>query len=173
MAWNCTIKMTREAGISLLVEDEEQQRSTQLDLLGERVVITVKDQRGTSVVTQEPTLVKVTCQEVQVEAKTITLSAEQSLDLRSQRSATLHADSDLAATAANVKVSADSGLSLAGAQIGAEAQATLKLASAGQAKLGGLEVAVQSDGLLNVSAQGIATLKGAMVNVSGNLINLG
>lgn len=173
MAWNCSIEMSRESGIQLVVTDKDQQRYTKLELLGDQLKLTVHDSTGESTITQEPKRIRIVCPEVAVEADKITLTAKQELRAVSHDTMVIKSQRRLAVAAAESQISADASLKLAAPQLEVNASAALSLSADVQAKLQAAQVTVSSEGMLDVAANGIATLKGALVNVSGNLINLG
>jgi len=173
VTWNCTIEMSREAGIQLVVTDKDQQSYTKLELLGNQLKLTVHDSTGESTITQEPKRISIVCPEVAVEADKITLTAKQELRAESQNTMVIQSQNRLSVAAAETQISADASLKLSAPQVVAKASAGLTLSADVQAKLHATQVTVSSDGMLDLAANGIATLKGALVNISGNLINLG
>lgn len=133
MAFVCTLTLDKQGGVTLSVTDPASGAAQTIALDGSSVKITVSDGSQTSTFTQNATKLSIQCNEVTIDATTVTVSAKQTLKLESTQAA-----------------------SLVGNQ-------KLELAGRVQAELSGASVGVKADGMLSAQAGGVAKLSGASV----------
>lgn len=195
MALTCRIELNKQHGITLTVEDAQQQRTQTVVLDGASIVLTCKDQEGTSTITQKSDAVTVKCKSFTVDAETITLTSQKDSTIDCGQKLSVKTKSDLALDSqAGIDAKAAKDVTLSGENVSGKGKIKASLAAATVACTGdqkvelaaptvsagadlkldlkGTIVKVAADGTLEVGGQ-MSKLTGQMINVSGPLINLG
>lgn len=131
----CTLELDKRGGMKLSVVDSASSAAQTIVLDGQNVKISVTDGAQTSTLTQSAGKISIQCDEVAVDATTITLTAKQTLMLESLQAA-----------------------SVVGNQ-------KLDLAGRLQVALSGASVGVKADGVLSAEAGGLAKLSAASVTL--------
>jgi hypothetical protein len=195
MALTCRIELSKTKGVTVFVEDAQNNTTQTVVLDGTSIVLTSKDQQNTSTIKQTADAIEVKCKSFTVDAETVTvksskdsewqsqqklsLSSQQDMALASQAKLTADAQSDMALSGATVAAKGQQKASLAATQVAIEGQSQVdvmatKVAIAADLSLDvkGTVVKVASDGTLEMNGQ-VSTLKGQITNVQGTMIKLG
>lgn len=185
----CTVEMSKDAGITVKVENADASITQTITMDGTTLTLKVAGSDHTSSFTQKADSIAIKCKDFSIEAEeTITCTSgkatrhhsDDALTLESTRDMTLtssaklvqSADSDVTVSGANVKVTAQSAASVKGltAELTGDQSLTLK---GTQANLSGAQVAIKADAQLGAESSGVATLGGSMTTIKGTLINAG
>ena len=179
----CTVVMDKDGGVTVTVDNADDQITQTIAMDGTSITITVKGSDATSTITQTAAKVAIACKEFEVTAsETITMTStkastyksDDTLDVKSAKDMTLKSDADVAASGKNIKVTGDTKVSLSGGgqstvelSSSAAKVASLQVEAAGQTKVSvkGTMVEIKADATLNAESSGIATLKGSLVNL--------
>lgn len=195
----CTVEMDKEKGVTVMVENADDQITQTVVMDGTSITITVKGSEETSTYVQKQDSVTITCKDFTVDATgTLTLKSQKESSWTSQDILKLESTKDMTFTSnakltqsatqdaklssnANVNVEATSKLDLKGMQTSLAASGgenkiegvTLKMSGQSQAELSSAMTKVAADGKLDLESSGMANLKGSMTTVGGSLVKLG
>jgi hypothetical protein len=183
----CTVELDKAdgRGITVKIENTEANITQTITMDGTRITLNVQGASATSTITQDAEKISVRCKQFEVTAEeTITLQSIRASIYKSADTLTVHSDAALTlSTNASADLKAAQKLAAEGgteASLTGASASSLVLDGAGAALKGAPrinasapEVQVQADAALELGANGPATLKGAIVNVQGNLVNLG
>ncbi len=195
----CTVELDKERGVTVKVENADDQITQTVVMDGTSITITVKGSEETSTIVQKQDSVTVTCKDFTVDASgTLTLKSQKASSWTSQDTLALESTKDMTFTSsakltqsasqdaslsskANVSVEASSKLDMKGMQTSLAASAgdnklegvNLKMSGQAQAELAAPMVKVSAQGQLGLESSGMAELKGAMTSVGGQLVKLG
>jgi len=195
MSLECKIELNKKDGIKVTVIDADNNKEQTIVLDGSKLILTVKDQSNTSIITQEPDTVSIKCKTFKVDADAIETKSANSTKLSSDGSMDLAAQGAMSLKGSqNVAVEATNGLTLKGLTVAAEAQTSADLKGATVSVKGetstsvegatvsvkgqtttnvqGLMVSVKSDAIMSVEGM-VTTVKGQILNGNGTLVNLG
>jgi hypothetical protein len=194
----CTIELDKEKGVTVMVENADDQITQTVAMDGESITITVQGSSETSTIVQKQDSVTITCKDFTVDATgTLTLKSQKASSWASQDTLTVESTKDMTFTSsakltqsasqdaklsssANVAVEATSKLDMKGMQTSLVASGgdnkvegvNLKMAGQAQAELAAPMVKVAAQGKLGLESSGMAELKGAMTTV-GSMVKLG
>ncbi|MFP2895531.1 hypothetical protein [Corallococcus sp. 4LFB] len=195
----CKIELDKEKGITVQVDNADDQITQTLVMDGTSITITVKGQQETSTIVQKQDSIVVTVKDLTFDTDTITMkskgvskwTSQDTFTVESTKDMTLKTSAKLTQTAtgdaklsssANVNIEATSKLAMKGnmgaemVTSGGEAKVdgvTLKLAGKSQAELSGAMTKVSGTGKLDLESSGMANLKGSITSVGGSLVKLG
>lgn len=216
MALVCSIELNKERGATITVTDDQGKVTQTVHLDGTTLTLQVKTESAqsiirqrdasivsqvkkgahTSKVTQTETLVKVECQDFQVDADTIQMSSKKDTTVSARGDASMSAQGDLTLkTAAKGQLQAGQSLQVkAGTQLacsgGQKASLTApqtqvvgrmkaQVDGGSQLQLKALKVSAKGEAQLEVAApittvgQALTSVKGQLVKVEGALVKLG
>lgn len=195
----CTVELDKEKGVTVKVENADDQITQTVVMDGTSITITVKGSEETSTYVQKQDSVVITCKDFTVDATgTLTLkSAKESkwtsddvlsvestkdMSLTSKAKFTLESTKDTSVKS-NAKVAMEAaqdfdikGMKTSFVASGGENKIeglTLKMAGKTQAELASAMIKVKADGQLGLESSGMAELKGSMTMVGGQLVKLG
>jgi hypothetical protein len=194
----CTVELDKEKGVTVKVENADDQITQTVVMDGTSITITVKGSEETSTYVQKQDSVTITCKDFTVDATgTLTLKSQKESSWTSQDILKLESTKDMTFTSnakltqsatsdaklssnANVTVEATSKLDLKGMQTSLAASGgetkvegvTLKMSGQTQAELSSAMTKVAAQGKLGLESSGLAELKGSMTTVGG-LVKLG
>ena len=185
----CTVELSKETGISIKVENADTGIIQTLTMDGTTLTLKVAGEENTSTITQKADSIAIQCKDFSIEADntitctsqkatkhasddTLTIQSTKDMTLSSSAKLVQSADSDLTLAGANVKATAQSAASVKGmtAEVSGDTSVTLKGA---QAKLSGSQVTISADAQLGAESSGVATLGGNLTTIKGTLINAG
>jgi hypothetical protein len=195
----CTVELDKEKGVTVKVENADDQITQTLVMDGTSITITVKGSSETSTIVQKQDSIAITCKDFSVDATgTLSLKSQKASSWASQDVLTLESTKDMTFTSsakltqsatsdaklssnANVAVEATSKLDMKGMQTSLVASAgdnklegvNLKMAGKAQAELAAPMIKVAAQGKLGLESSGLADLKGSMTSVAGSLVKLG
>jgi hypothetical protein len=195
----CTVELDKEKGVTVKVENADDQITQTVVMDGTSITITVKGSSETSTIVQKDDSIVMTCKDFTVDATgTLTLKSAKASSWASQDTLTVESTKDMTFTSsakltqsatqdaklssnAKVAVEAATNLDLKGMQTtliasGGENKIeglTLKMAGKTQAELAAAMIKVAAQGQLGLESSGMAELKGAMTTVAGSLVKLG
>ena len=195
----CTVELDKEKGVTVKVENADDQITQTVVMDGTSITITVKGSSETSTYVQKQDSVTITCKDFTVDATgTLTLQSQKASSWTSQDTLSLESTKDMSFTSkakltqsatqdvklssnANVAVEATSNLDMKGMQTSLTASAgdnkvegvNLKMAGKAQAELSAPMTKVAAQGKLGLESAGLAELKGSMTTVGGSLVKLG
>lgn len=197
MSLVCTIELDKKKGITVQIDNADDQITQTVTMDGTTLTLTVKDASNTSTYVQKADSVVVTCKDFTLDAETVTVKSKKASAWTSQDTLALNSTKDMtfdskakltadAVSDASLSSKADlalkatnalssEGLSASMKATGGQAAVsglTLKLAGTTEAKVDSAMVKVAATGQLDLEAVGMANLKGAMTNVGG-LVKLG
>jgi hypothetical protein len=195
----CTVELDKEKGVTVKVENADDQITQTVVMDGTSITITVKGSSETSTIVQKQDSIVMTCKDFTVDATgTLTLKSAKASSWTSQDTLSLESTKDMSFTSnakltqkatsdaklsssANVGVEATSKLDMKGMQTSLVASGgenkieglTLKMSGQTQAEMASAMIKVAAQGKLGLESSGMAELKGAMTSVSGSLVKLG
>ena len=195
----CTVELDKEKGVTVKVENADDQITQTVVMDGTSITITVKGSEETSTIVQKQDSVTITCKDFTVDATgTLTLKSAKASSWNSQDTLTVESTKDMSFTSqakltqsatqdaklssqAKIAVEATSNLDMKGMQTSLAASGgenkieglTLKMSGKTQAELASAMIKVAAQGQLGLESSGMAELKGAMTSVSGSLVKLG
>ncbi|MBJ6765245.1 hypothetical protein DRW03_28715 [Corallococcus sp. H22C18031201] len=195
----CKIELDKEKGITVQIDNADDQITQTMHLDGTSITIKVKGPSETSTIVQKADSIVVTCKDFTLDTDTITMkskstsawTSQDTLSVKSTKDMSLTTNAKLTQTAtsdaklsssANVNIEATSNLAMKGNMAasmvtsGGEAKVqgvTLKLAGQAQSELSGAMTKVSATGKLDLEASGLANLKGSITSVGGSLVKLG
>ena len=195
----CTVELDKEKGVTVKVENADDQITQTVVMDGTSITITVKGSEETSTYVQKQDSVTITCKDFTVDATgTLTLKSAKASSWNSQDTLTVESTKDMSFTSqakltqsatqdaklssqAKIAVEATSNLDMKGMQTSLAASGgenkiealTLKMSGKTQAELASAMIKVAAQGQLGLEPSGMAELKGAMTSVSGSLVKLG
>jgi hypothetical protein len=195
----CTVELDKEKGVTVKVENADDQITQTVVMDGTSITITVKGSEETSTIVQKQDSVTITCKDFTVDATgTLTLKSAKASSWASQDTLTVESTKDMTlnssakftqsstsdaklSSSANMTVEATSKLDLKGMQTSLAASGgenkveglTLKMSGQTQAELASAMIKVAAQGKLGLESSGMAELKGAMTTVGGSLVKLG
>jgi predicted amino acid-binding ACT domain protein len=195
----CKIELDKEKGITVQVDNADDQITQTIVMDGTRITIQVKGPQETSTFVQKQDSIVVTVKDLTFDTDTITMkskgaskwTSQDIVSVESTKDMTLKTSAKLTQTAtsdaklsssANVNIEATSKLAMKG-NMGAEMVTsageakvdgvTLKLAGKTQAEMSGAMTKVSGSGKLDLESAGMANLKGSITSVGGTLVKLG
>jgi hypothetical protein len=185
----CTVELSKEAGISIKVENADAGITQTLTMNGTTMILEVAGKEDTSTITQKADSIAIKCKDFSIEAAdtitctsgkatrhasedTVTIQSTKDMTLQSSAKLVQAADADLTLAGANLKATARSAASVKGmtAEVSGDTSVTLK---GTQAKLSGSQVQISADAQLGAESSGVATLGGSLTTIKGTLINAG
>jgi uncharacterized ParB-like nuclease family protein len=195
----CTVEMDKEKGVTVKVENADDQITQTVVMDGTSITITVKGSEETSTYVQKQDSVVITCKDFTVDATgTLTLKSAKASSWNSQDVLTVESTKDMSLTSkakftqessqdaslksnAKVSVEAATDLSLKGMKTSLVASGgenkiegvTLKMSGQTQAELASAMTKVSGQGKLGLESSGVAELKGSLTTVGGSLVKLG
>ncbi|HYI00517.1 hypothetical protein [Hyalangium sp.] len=195
----CTVELDKEKGVTVKVENADDQITQTVVMDGTSITITVKGSEETSTYVQKQDSVVITCKDFTVDATgTLTLKSAKASSWNSQDVLTVESTKDMSLTSqakltqkaaqdatlksdAKVAIEAAMNLDLKGMQTTLVASGgenkieglTLKMEGKTQAELSSAMTKVSGQGKLGLESSGVAELKGAMTTVGGSLVKLG
>ncbi|WP_224249596.1 PH domain-containing protein [Hyalangium gracile] len=195
----CTVELDKVKGVTVKVENADDQITQTVVMDGTSITITVKGSEETSTIVQKQDSVVITCKDFTVDATgTLTLkSAKESswasqdiLKVESTKDMTFTSSAKLTQSAtqdaklssnAKVAIEAATNLDMKGMQTSLTASGgenkidglTLKMSGKTQAELSSAMTKVSGQGQLGLESSGVAELKGSMTTVGGALVKLG
>src|ERR1700759_3911754 len=186
----CTVELSKARSISVKVENADAGITQTVTMDGTTLILKGAGQDNTSTFTQTADSIAIKCTAFSIEAdNTITCTSKKATKHQSDDLMTLQSTKDLTLTSsAKLVQSADSDLTLAGANIKATAQSaasikgltaevagdqSLTLKGTAQVNLSGAQVAIKADAQLGAESSGVATLGGSLTTIKGSLINAG
>ena len=195
----CKIELDKVKGITVQVDNADDQITQTVVMDGTSITITVKGPQETSTVVQKQDSIVVTVKDLTFDTDTITMkskgvsqwTSQDTLTVKSTKDMTFNTSAKLTQTAtsdaklsssANVNIEATSKLAMKGnmgaemVTSGGEAKVdgvTLKLAGKTTAEMSGAMTKVTATGKLDLEASGMANLKGSITSVGGSLVKLG
>jgi hypothetical protein len=195
----CTVELDKEKGVTVKVENADDQITQTVVMDGTSITITVKGSEETSTYVQKQDSVVITCKDFTVDATgTLTLKSAKASSWNSQDVLTVESTKDMSLTSqakltqkatqdatlksdAKVGIEAATNLDLKGMQTTLVASGgenkiegvTLKMEGKSQAELSSAMTKVSGQGKLGLESSGVAELKGAMTTVGGSLVKLG
>lgn len=185
----CTVELSKDSGVTVKVDNADAGITQTVTMDGTTLILKVTDGTDTSTFTQNASSIAIKCKDFSIEAdNTITCTSKKATRHQSDDAMTLQSTKDLTVTtSAKLVQSADSDLTLDGANVKATAQSaasvqgmtakvsgdqSLSLKGA-QVDLSGAQVAIKADAQLGAESSGMATLGGSMTTIKGSLINAG
>ncbi|PTL85389.1 hypothetical protein [Vitiosangium sp. GDMCC 1.1324] len=195
----CTVELDKQKGVTVKVENADDQITQTVVMDGTSITITVKGSEETSTYVQKQDSVTITCKDFTVDATgTLTLKSQKASSWTSQDTLSLESTKDMTFTSsakltqsatqdaklssnAKVGIEAATNLDLKGLQTSLTASGgenkleglTLKMSGQSQAELSSAMVKVAAQGKLGLESSGMADLKGALTTVAGSLVKLG
>ena len=195
----CKIELDKVKGITVQVDNADDQITQTVVMDGTSITITVKGPQETSTFVQKQDSIVVTVKDLTFDTDTITMkskgvsqwTSQDTLTVKSTKDMTFTSSAKLTQTAtsdaklassANVAIEATSKLAMKGnmgaemVTSGGEAKVdgvTLKLAGKTTAEMSGAMTKVTATGKLDLEASGMANLKGSITSVGGALVKLG
>src|SRR5688572_16906838 len=187
----CTVELDKEKGVTVKVENADDQITQTVVMDGTAITITVKGSEETSTIVQKQDSVTVTCKDFTVDATgTLTLKSAKASSWTSQDVLTLESTKDMTFTSkakltqsatqdaklssqANVGIEATQKLDMKGMQTSLVASGgdnklegiNLKMAGQAQAELAAAMIKVAAKGQLGLESSGMAELKGSITSV--------
>lgn len=195
----CTVELDKEKGVTVKVENADDQITQTVVMDGTSITITVKGSEETSTYVQKQDSVTITCKDFTVDATgTLTLKSAKASSWASQDTLSVESTKDMTFTSsakltqsatsdaklsssANIAVEATSKLDMKGMETSLVASAgdnklegiNLKMAGKAQAELAAPMVKVAAKAKLGLESSGMADLKGSITSVGGTLVKLG
>lgn len=195
----CTVELDKEKGVTVKVENADDQITQTVVMDGTSITITVKGSEETSTYVQKQDSVTITCKDFTVDATgTLTLKSQKASSWTSQDVLSLESTKDMThkssakltqsasqdaslSSNANVAIEATSKLDIKGMQTSLVASGgenkleglTLKMSGQTQAELSAAMIKVAAQGKLGLESSGMADLKGSITSVGGSLVKLG
>jgi hypothetical protein len=195
----CTVELDKEKGVTVKVENADDQITQTVVMDGTSITITVKGSEETSTYVQKQDSVVITCKDFTVDATgTLTLKSAKASSWTSQDVLKVESTKDMSLTSkakftqestqdtslkssAKMALEATQNLDMKGMQTSLVASAgetkieglTLKMSGKTQAEMASAMIKVAAQGKLGLESSGLAELKGAMTMVGGQLVKLG
>jgi hypothetical protein len=185
----CTVELSKDGGITVKVVNADASITQTVTMDGTTLTLKVAGSEHTSTFTQDAERIAIKCKDFSVEAgetitctsgkatrhqsdDTLSLQSGKDMSLASSAKLVQSADSDMTMSGANVTATAQSAASVKGltAEVAGDQSLTLK---GTQANLSGAQIAIKADAQLGAESSGIATLGGSMTTIKGSLINAG
>lgn len=195
----CTVELDKEKGVTVKVENADDQITQTVEMDGTSITITVKGSEETSTIVQKQDSVTITCKDFTVDATgTLTLKSAKASSWKSEDTLTVESTKDMSFTSsaklnqsassdaslssnANVAIEAANKLDMKAMQTSLVASGgdnkvegiNLKMAGSAQAELGAPMVKVAAQAKLGLESSGMSELKGSITSVGGSVVKLG
>ena len=178
----CKIELSKTGGITVMVTNEDDKITQTFSLNGKTIETSCKGQDGESKITQTPKSVAISCDDFSVDAKTVKVTAKESISeesdgtfglkskdaftLDSQKTLAMDSQDSMSASGKSVTLKANSGA------LNASAASDIVLKGQNATVQGSMAATLKGT---NVEASGSAkaSIQGQMVSVSGSQISLG